>query len=335
VTVAGSATFANVSDTCTGTSLAPGASCTVTVRFGPTSLGAVTATLTAASQTPAVSATAALTGTGVGHLYWVNQGQAATDGSVNLANPDGTNAVTLISQAGPLPFPQGVAVNANLLYVSVRGDLDNDPEFEPFILRAENDNLDNYSRLFVFGVEGLPDIVPQQLAINANNPNDLFVRSGDGRIWRGNLNDETFQNIFPQQPPQARGMTVDANYVYWSTFRALQGDGTIWRANLDGTNPVQLAQNLDQPQGLAVDANYLYWANDGNSIMRAPLNSAFIPETIVTGQSVPVALAVDATHIYWSNFDNTIWRANLDGTSTNPQQIISGQNNPVAIAIGS
>jgi hypothetical protein len=77
------------------------------------------------------------------------------------------------------------------------------------------------------------------------------------------------------------------------------------------------------------------WANDGNSIMRAPLNSAFIPETIVTGQSVPVALAVDATHIYWSNFgNNTIWRANLVG-GTNPQQLISGQNNPVAIAVGS
>ena len=130
-------------------------------------------------------------------------------------------------------------------------------------------------------------------------------------------------------------MTVDANYVYLSTYTALQGDGTIWRANLDGTNPVQLAQDLDQPQGLAVDANNLYWANAGSSIMRAPLNSAFIPETIVTGQSVPVALAVDATHVYWSNFgNNTIWRANLVGAA-NPQQIISGQNNPVAIAVGS
>jgi hypothetical protein len=338
VTLEGAAAFTTTGDTCTGTSLAQGASCTVTVSFGPTSFGAVTATLTAASQTsplPGATATAALTGTGVGHLYWVNQGQTAADGSVNLANPDGTNAVTLISQAGPLPFPQGVAVNANLLYVSVQGDLDNDPDFEPFILSAENDNLDNYSRPFVFQATGQDAQVPQQLAINANNPNDLFWKSSDGRIWRGNINDGSFQNIFPQQPPQARGMTVDANYVYWSTARALQGDGTIWRANLDGTNPVQLAQNLDQPQGLAVDANYLYWANNGNSIMRAPLNSAFIPESIVTGQSVPVALAVDATHIYWSNFgNNTIWRANLVG-GTNPQQLISGQNNPVAIAVGS
>ena len=337
VTLEGAAAFTTTGDTCTGTSLGSGASCTVTVSIGPTSIGAVTATLTAASQTsrlPGATATAALTGTGVGHLYWLNQGQAATDGSVNLANPDGSNAVTLTSP-GDLPFPQGVAVNANLLYVSVRGDLDNDPEFEPFILGAENDNLDSgVSRLFVFQATGQDGQIPQQLAIDANNPNDLFWRSGDGRIWRGNINDGSFQNIFPQQPPQARGMTVDANYVYWSTFRALQGDGTIWRANLDGTNPVQLAQGLDAPQGLAVDANYLYWANDGNSIMRAPLNSAFIPETIVTGQSVPVALAVDATHIYWSNFgNNTIWRANLDGT--NPQQIISGQNNPVAIAVGS
>ena len=219
----------------------------------------------------------------------------------------------------------------SLLYVSVRGDLEN----EPFILGAENDNLVSTVNVFVFLATGQDAQVPQQLAINANNPNDLFWKSGDGRIWRGKINDGSFQDIFPQQTPQARGMTVDANYVYWSTYTALQGDGTIWRANLDGTNPVQLAQDLDQPQGLAVDANNLYWANAGSSIMRAPLNSAFIPETIVTGQSVPVALAVDATHVYWSNFgNNTIWRANLVGAA-NPQQIISGQNNPVAIAVGS
>jgi virginiamycin B lyase len=339
VTVAGSAAFTTTGDTCTGTSLAQGASCTVTVSFGPTSFGAVTATLTGASQNPAVSATAALTGTGVGHLYWINEGQTATDGSINLANPDGSNAVTLTSPAGALPFPQGVAVNANLLYVSVRGDLDNDPEFEPFILSAENDNLDSYSRLFVFQTSGQDGQVPQQLAIDANNPNDLFWKSGDGRIWRGNINNETFQNIFPQQPPQARGMTVDANYVYWSTFRALQGDGTIWRANLDGTNPVQLAQNQDAPQGLAVDANHLYWTNTGGgTIMRANLDGA-LPQPIVANQDVPVGVAVDATHLYWTNVgnpevaDGSIWRANLDGT--NPQQIISGQNNPVAIAIGS
>ena len=335
VTLEGAAAFTTTGDTCTGTSLARGASCTVTVSIGPTSFGAVTATLTAASQTsplPGATATAALTGTGVGHLYWVNQGQVATDGSVNLVNPDGSNAVTL-TNPGIFPFPQGVAVNANLLYVSA-GDLDNE-SFEPFILEAENDNLVGTVNLFMFQTTGQDAQVPQQLAINANNPNDLFWRSSDGRIWRGNINDDTFLNLFPQQSLLSRGMTVDANYVYWSTFRALQGDGTIWRANLDGTNPVQLAQGLDAPQGLAVDANYLYWANDGNSIMRAPLNSAFIPETIVTGQSVPVALAVDATHIYWSNFgNNTIWRANLVG-GANPQQIISGQNNPVAIAVGS
>ena len=126
-----------------------------------------------------------------------------------------------------------MAINASLLYVSVRGDLEN----EPFILGAENDNLVSTVNVFVFLATGQDAQVPQQLAINANNPNDLFWKSGDGRIWRGKINDGSFQDIFPQQTPQARGMTVDANYVYWSTYTALQGDGTIWRANLDGTNP--------------------------------------------------------------------------------------------------
>ena len=140
-----------------------------------------------------------------------------------------------------------MAVNANLLYVSA-GDLDNE-SFEPFILEAENDNLVSTVNLFVFQTTGQDAQVPQQLAINANNPNDLFWKSSDGRIWKGNITDDSFQNLFPQQPPQARGMTVNANYVYWSTFRALQGDGTIWRANLDGTNPVQLAKTWTNHRG--------------------------------------------------------------------------------------
>jgi hypothetical protein len=335
VTLKGAAAFTTTGDTCTGTSLAPGVSCTVTVRFGPTSLGAVTATLTAASKTPAVSATAGLTGTGVGRLYWVNNGQTAADGSVNLANPDGSNAHTLPS-TGDLPFPWGVAVDANHLYVAVHGDLVNDPEFEPFILSAENDDLDSYSKPFVFvGVDAQDDPVPQQLAIDANNPNYLYWRTQDGKkIWRGNINDGSFQNIVNQDTwTSGGGLAVDANYLYWTNFERLEGDGTIWRANLDGTNPLQLVQGQNAPRGVAVDASHLYWANVDGTIMRANLDGAF-PQQIVPNQKIPQGVAVDATYLYWTNNgDNTIWRANLDGT--NPQRIISGQNNPVTIAVSS
>src|SRR5215472_8923376 len=47
VTLTGSGKFSITADTCTGTSLGPGKSCRVTVRFAATAPGTVTATLTA------------------------------------------------------------------------------------------------------------------------------------------------------------------------------------------------------------------------------------------------------------------------------------------------
>jgi len=61
VSVTGSFTQTN---TC-GSSLAAGASCTVSVKFAPTATGALTGTLTVANSSPAPSLTVSLTGTGV------------------------------------------------------------------------------------------------------------------------------------------------------------------------------------------------------------------------------------------------------------------------------
>ena len=75
-TLTGAAAFTITGDTCTGISLAVGGTCTVTVRFAPASTATGTATLTAASVNPAVTATDVLTGTGVAHprfLYWTDQ----------------------------------------------------------------------------------------------------------------------------------------------------------------------------------------------------------------------------------------------------------------------
>src|SRR5215831_18464012 len=82
------AAFAVTTDTCTGISLGPGTSCTVTVQFAPTSSGTVTATLTAASKKEAVTTADQLTGTGTpgAHLYWANFGS----GKIEEANLDGT-----------------------------------------------------------------------------------------------------------------------------------------------------------------------------------------------------------------------------------------------------
>jgi Abnormal spindle-like microcephaly-assoc'd, ASPM-SPD-2-Hydin len=105
VTVPGSAAFTVTADTCSGTSLGPGKSCTVTVRFAPTAAGAAGATLTAAGNKQAATATDALTGTGApaGHLYWAN----FSGGTIVEANLDGTDPQTIATGQNT---PYGVAV---------------------------------------------------------------------------------------------------------------------------------------------------------------------------------------------------------------------------------
>jgi|GEM_PF-6822699 len=63
ISLTGSGAFSVVTDTCTGTSLGPRKTCTVTVRFAPTTPGEqVTATLTATSRKPAARAAHGLGG---------------------------------------------------------------------------------------------------------------------------------------------------------------------------------------------------------------------------------------------------------------------------------
>ena len=111
VTLAGSGDFTITADTCTGTSLGPRTSCTVTVQFTPASAGTVTATLTAANNKRTVLATNPLTGTGMipGHLYWTD----TAEGTIREASLDGS---------GPRPIvtgqtaPAGVAIDSSHIY---------------------------------------------------------------------------------------------------------------------------------------------------------------------------------------------------------------------------
>jgi hypothetical protein len=114
VTLAAAAAFTITRDRCSGKRLRPGKSCVVRVRFAPTGVGSVTATLTAADKKGA-SATVALSGTGAGlgaapaHLYWTNRGA----GTINVANLDGSSPRVLVGGQNP---PAGVAVTPAYLY---------------------------------------------------------------------------------------------------------------------------------------------------------------------------------------------------------------------------
>jgi hypothetical protein len=108
-TLTGAAAFTITGDTCTGISLPAGGTCTVTVRFAPASIAGDTATLIAASANPAVTATDALTGTGVRprFLYWTDQiGTGSGTISVIPLTGVGTPTTLVTGQS-----PAGVAVS--------------------------------------------------------------------------------------------------------------------------------------------------------------------------------------------------------------------------------
>ena len=106
----GSGAFTIAADTCRKTSLGPGESCRFKVKFHPISATSYTVTLTATSRRPGVTATLALTGTGVGrHLYWAD----SDAGTITEAGLDGSNPqVIAAGQSNPV----GVAVDSTHLY---------------------------------------------------------------------------------------------------------------------------------------------------------------------------------------------------------------------------
>ena len=122
-TLTGPSAFAITGDTCTGASLEPGGTCTITVRFTAASNASLTATLTAACPNPGATATATLSGVAEVHfLYWTN---AALDsvpndpaGTVNKANLDGSSPHTVVPRQNE---PGGAATGGGHLYWAADG----------------------------------------------------------------------------------------------------------------------------------------------------------------------------------------------------------------------
>jgi hypothetical protein len=117
VTLSGAAVYAKTADTCTGTSLGPRKSCTVTVRFAPAAAGTATAALTAAGQH--ATATDTLTGTckAPTRLYWLDK-DAST---ITEANLDGSNPQVIdtgvLTEGSEFDFPVvPLAVGSSHIY---------------------------------------------------------------------------------------------------------------------------------------------------------------------------------------------------------------------------
>ncbi len=227
VGLSGPAAFTIIGDTCSGISLGAGMSCAVTVRFSPSGAGAVTATLTAASQKSGVTTTDPLTGTGalVPHLYWTNFGAFPNTGTIQEGNPDGTGVTTIVTGQND---PYGVAVGASHIYWAGDSGPSNGTIMEA--------NLDGTGvTTLVTGLNG-----PQGVAVNASHiywADDVLGGGLTGTIDEANLDGTGVTIVVPGQT-QPEGVAVDGSHIYWV-------DTDIFAANLDGTSPHSLISGLN------------------------------------------------------------------------------------------
>ena len=104
VTLSGAAVYAKTADTCTGTSLGPRKSCTVTVRFAPAAAGTATDILTGTGKAPT-------------RLYWLDK-DAST---ITEANLDGSNPQVIdtgvLTEGSEFDFPVvPLAVGSSHIY---------------------------------------------------------------------------------------------------------------------------------------------------------------------------------------------------------------------------
>ena len=111
VTGADAAQFPSSADTCSRTTLAPGAKCTIDVGFGPTSAGTPSATLQAvdATATGTPPATAALSGTVASAAAYAVAPGSYDFGSFTVGSPSPHQAFT-VTNTGGSPAVPGVAV---------------------------------------------------------------------------------------------------------------------------------------------------------------------------------------------------------------------------------
>jgi virginiamycin B lyase len=298
--------FSITADGCTGKSLGPSKTCSVTVEYSPTMADPENANLSA-TGTPA-SASIGLIGN-LRHIYWNN----SRTGTIGRAALDGTYVnqrfITASLQC------RGVAVDAKYIYWT--------NTFNGMSIGRAYLNGSNVNQNFI-----TLSTQPFGMALNANHI--YWANNFTHTIGRANLNGSNANESFITGAIFPTGVAVDADYLYWASNR---GD-RIGRANLNGTDPFPFIGNTDGVVNLAVDANYIYWGTgDPATIGRADINGSNVNQNFITPADSVEGVAVDANHIYWSNLrSNTIGRADLNGMNVN-QNFITGASFPASLAL--
>jgi hypothetical protein len=318
ITGAGAGDYAVSSDTCTGTTIAISASCSVSVRFTPTSIGTSDATLDLPTDAPGSPLTVGLAGAAVGagvgvpSLVWSDAAPAGgSGGSIARAGIDGSGVTQGLIDTSSTPG--AVAQDAEHVYWVDSGS----------IARANLDGSD-------VDPSFISDVRPGSLALDSEH---IYWTAGSA-IGRANLDgsgvDQTYITI-PNvgAPLQFVGpIAVRSPYVFFglAAVSVPQATDYIGRANSDGTGveptliPVESCTVEVLPadsscglEGLAAGGDSVYWSwyteaqfvrTTGVSVAGldgTPTATLFSSAGCAFGPSaVSGPLAVDSTYLYWT-----------------------------------
>jgi len=317
-------------NTCDGSAIAAGGSCSFTIAF--TAPGGCGALATLYLDTASLGSYASVTFQGIQpqcqHLYWANAGDQGHGTTIGRAVQTGSDVQNSFITGANEPI--GVAVDKSHVYwtnFGLQGD------GSGVTVGRSDLNGQNVNQSFITGATN-----PAGLAVDGNYI--YWANDEDpGSIGRAALDGSNVDQNFITGINQPIGLAVDGDHIYWSYGNS--GVGTIARADLDGENVDLNFMTAASPVfGLAVDANHIYFTEQlAGSIGRADLNGQNLQDDFITGADVPGGVAVDANFIYWSNGGDinaegtTIGRATLAGGSVN-QSFITGADGPADLAIG-
>ncbi len=237
-------------------------------------------------------------------------------GLIDQMDLDGSNLVTIYSEAAAAPWALALDLDASELYWSDLATLE--------ILRSTL--LGQNVEVLVAGVRswGIALDPPNDLMYWNTDISDVFV-SG---IYRSAMDGTNPELVIPSdgRPAYAIAMDTVNRKLYWTITTGTPR--LIRRANLDGSAVETVVEFFDipAPVALALDVadDRLYWS--AIDIVNG-LSQPWVGRSRLDGSEVEVlyqpaspieadgiALDVPRGHIYWTSRDSTIQRANLDGT---------------------
>ena len=208
---------------------------------------------------------------GGGKVYWTEK-TGASAGTINGANPDGTQFKTLATIKA---VPMGIAVDTagkKLYWTNSRG-------------RVQSANLNGS------GIRNVQQNLIRPSDIALGNGHIYWIEDGSS-IRRVNVTGTKVVKDVAVGLMDVGGIAVGDGKVYW-TEKTGASAGTISGANADGTQFKTLAKIKAVPMGIAVDTagKKLYWTNSRGRVQSANLNGSSI-RNVVDGLGTPSHLAI-------------------------------------------